>query len=49
MMFSLYLSHGDDESKIWLGGYDRSIVRRMVARYQPQKQAETMNDEQLDG
>lgn len=48
-MFSLYLGHVGEQSKIWLGGYDRSIVRKMLSRYQPTKAVDIMTDEELDG
>ena len=33
-VYSLYLGLRDDESKIWLGGYDRSTIRFILSRVQ---------------
>ena len=33
-VYSLYLGLRDDDSKIWLGGYDRSTIRFILSRVQ---------------
>ena len=48
MMFSLYLGLPDDESKIWLGGYDRAVVKQMVARHNPARPVESLTDEDAE-
>ena len=50
-MFSLYLGLQDEESKIWLGGYDRNTVKKMLIRYQSESDEsnyEEMSSEELD-
>ena len=46
--FSLYLGLDNDLSRIWLGGYDRQVVRGMAGRYNPEKSTFSMTDEQAD-
>ena len=43
--FSMYLGLENDLSRIWLGGYDRQVVRGMAGRYNPEKSTFTMTDE----
>ena len=47
-MFSLYLGLLDDESKVWFGGYDRSVIIEQALRDDPDGQYETMSDSELD-
>lgn len=48
MTFSLYLGLESDKSKIWLGGYDRQVVRGMAQRYKPDLDTFSMSDELVD-
>lgn len=41
-MFSIFLAHTDQESKIWFGGYDRSLIRKSL------QGAESLGDAAVD-
>lgn len=59
-MFSLYLGLEDDfeDSKIWLGGYDRQVIKRVIDRSTSaassklmgakSQDTEAMSDEEID-
>ena len=47
-MFSLYLGLKEEQSKIWLGGYDRTTIKKMVTRYNPNKNAASFTDDEVD-
>ena len=48
MMFSLYLGHVGEQSKIWLGGYDRGTARKILDRHKTDLDVSNMTDEEVD-
>ena len=47
-MFSLYLGLKEHESKVWFGGYDRSVIIEQALKDDPDGRYETMSDSELD-
>ena len=47
-MFSLHLGLNDNESRIWFGGYDRSVIKEHALRDDPKGKYDKMTNEELD-
>ena len=45
----MYLGHsGVEQSKIWLGGYDRTVIRDITIRNDPTKASKEFTDDEID-
>ena len=47
-MFSLHFALKEEQSRVWFGGYDRSVIVAQALRDDPDGGYETMTDAQLD-
>lgn len=48
-LFSLYLGRTDEQSKIWIGGYDSSYVRDALEGLHSREDLDAMTEDELAG